>query len=148
MIKSIIRETKIKNVLFNGSKYIINFDLKIPDIKIKNELNFRIFEIKNCDNNVIKDPDISNSYYIYNISRNSIGKFVNINFEFDKNKFENINEIIFDFCDEHIAWRDLKVIYKNNFNIKNLEKFNNAILSNSLMEYFSSNEFFFKIVSN
>lgn len=144
-----INKTEIKKVSFNGSKYVINIQLYVPKINIRNILNYRIFEIKKYNNETIRDPNIVNSNYIFFISKNNIEKFININFEFDKESFEEISEFIFDFCDENISWLNMKIFYKNKYfnNKQYIKRFNKNILSEDLLSYLKSDDFL-KIVES
>jgi len=137
-------KANIQKVFFNfdNNKYNFYIRIEVPFFSIKNELNFRIFQIKKNKKEYIRDPEIKDSKYIYNISKEDFGGAKNILFEFNKNSFEEIDEFFFDFCDENYKWLNFKTFYKNKHckNI-NLSKNNTSILSEDLLNYLNSEEF-------
>jgi hypothetical protein len=117
------------------NKFIFYFKLHVPNFKIKNKLNFRIFKIKK-NNNYIQDPEIEKSFYIKNI--NQVNKIISFEFYFDETEFLKIDEILFDYCDEGITWHN-KIIHHDNISYININCKN--ILSENLINYLKSEEF-------
>ena len=108
--------TKIE-VSFNSdlNKYELVVLTIIPDIQIKNDLNFRIFSIKNNNEQIIFDPLIPDSRYVFNLNTNFLNKNVYFIFSFKKEEFENIKEINFGLCHEHISWIIKDIVYLNQY---------------------------------
>jgi hypothetical protein len=119
-------------IKYLNKKYIFEFNLFVPNIKPKNILNFRIFKIKK-NYSYIQDPYIEKSLYLKNIKNNEINRFINFEFIFNEEEFCQIDEILFDFCDEGVTWYN-KIIYYDNISYKN-------ILSEHLINYLKSEEF-------
>jgi hypothetical protein len=121
---------------------------KIPNIPIKNELNFRIRKIINHENNEILDPIITNSKYIFKINYSFIDKNVYFFFSFNKDEFEKIKELTIGLCHEKISWIKETFITINNSFFKNVlseniidintTSFNEEII-NSIAEIYNTN---------
>jgi hypothetical protein len=139
-----IKKNNITNIIVSNNQDYYNMIIKInvPNILIKNVLNFRIFKIKK-DNDYIRDPDIQDSFYIENIPSNLIGKSINFNFSFKKEIFEEIEEFYFDFCDEQIAWANKVIFYKNIYfsERQNNKKIEKSLLSKDMVSYLISDKF-------
>jgi hypothetical protein len=85
-------------------KTIFKISLIVPNFKDLVNLNFRINKIKTIDDNFISDPSINNSLYIFNISKNMLGKRNSFDFVFDKNELLNIKSFCIGFCEENVKW--------------------------------------------
>ena len=97
-------------------KWHITLLFNMPNIIIKNNLNFRIKEIILIDGSFIKDPQIDDSKYIFSIPRSMLGKNIFFNFSFNLDKIEKISRFNFGLCDEKVRWfDDFDLIVNNEF---------------------------------
>ena len=117
----------------DGMWHITMF-VNIPNIIVKNKLNFRIKEIKLKNNTIQVDPVISNSKHSFYIPKNMLNKKVFFNFKFDISEIKNINEFTIGLCDENVGWF-LKtiIVIKNEFSLDNkntFEKIENKNIDN------------------
>lgn len=94
-------DQKIKN-----NKYCISIRCKIPNLKITKILNFRIYKSILEEDDVIKDPEIPNSNYIFNISKSMLNSFYVFEFLFDINEISKYKSFIIGFCDEFVQWNE------------------------------------------
>lgn len=86
------------------NRYKIFISLVIPNLEITRILNFRIKSVTLLNNNIINDPDINNSNYIFEISNSMINTECNFIFDFDIFEISNIKNITIGFCNELIRW--------------------------------------------
>lgn len=114
----------------NTGKYHLTLEIEIPKHLPSRPVNFRIFSITNRLHEIIRDPKILNSNYVFEIYRYLFGKKVFFNFSFDKNEFENIRSINLGLCEENVSWIFKDIMVENVFFIEN-EK-NNTLLLNKI----------------
>jgi glycosyltransferase involved in cell wall biosynthesis len=94
-------DQKIKN-----NKHSISIRCKIPNLKITQVLNFRIHKSISNTDNVVQDPEIPNSNYIFNISKSMLNSSYIFEFLFDINEISKYKSFIIGFCDEFIQWNE------------------------------------------
>jgi hypothetical protein len=112
----------IKNNVF-GSRYKFTISVSIPKLQITKILNFRVKSITLLNNQVIIDPQINNSNYIFEIKENQINKNYDFIFDFDIIEISNIKDIDIGFCDEFVRWYD-QTVKKINVNLSQINLFN------------------------
>ena len=93
----------VKNNVF-GNRYKFTISATIPNLQITKILNFRVKSITLLDNQVINDPHIANSNYIFEIKENQVNKNYDFIFDFDITEISNIKNIDIGFCDEFVTW--------------------------------------------
>jgi hypothetical protein len=108
--------TKIETSFNSASqRYELCLLTDIPEVKIKNALNFRIFSIKNNVDQILYDPILQDCNYVFNLNLNFTNKNIYFIFSFKKEEFEKIKEINFGLCHEHISWIIKDIIYLNEY---------------------------------
>ena len=107
----------------NGSRYKLIISVIIPKLQITNILNFRIKSITLLNNEVVNDPQINNSNYIFEIKKSQINKKNDFIFDFDITEMSNIKDIDIGFCDEFVRWYDYTA-RKINVNLSQVNLFN------------------------
>ena len=109
----------------NGSRYKFTVSAAIPKLQITKILNFRVKSITLLNNQVVNDPQIANSKYIFEIKETQVNKNYNFIFDFDITEISNIKEIDIGFCDEFVRWYDHTVKkIKINVNLSQINSFN------------------------
>jgi len=98
-------DQKIKN-----NKYCISIRCKIPNLKITQILNFRIYKSILDTDDIIQDPEIPNSNYIFNISKTMLNSSYVFEFLFDINEISKYKSFIIGFCDEFIQWNEQTLV--------------------------------------
>jgi hypothetical protein len=125
---------KIINHVKSNDKNFLYFEIKllILNIKSSSTFNFRIYSLKNKNGIEIRDPNINNSDYIYNIKKFDLKKEIIIKFKLDINYLINneITNIKIALCEEGIAWH-LNDAISSDIDLRSLEK--------SRKEYFNRN---------
>lgn len=103
------------------NKYHITMEVGMPRRSSSRKNNFRIYSITNDSNEIIKDPVLSDSKYVFEIHNHLFGRKVFFKFSFEKNMFEKIKSFNFGLCEEGYGWIFKDIIVENNFFIdKNL----------------------------
>lgn len=105
-------ETNFNN---DTNKYELLLLVKVPNVQIKNDLNFRIFSLKNNEDVIVHDPIIYNSNYVFKLNQSFVNRDIYFIFSFDKNQFESIKELTFGLCHEKISWIINDINYINPF---------------------------------
>jgi len=99
-------------------RWHITFSTNLPKVIIKNKLNFRLYSVNMINGEVIRDPILKNSSYIFSIPESLNGRSVFFNTSFDINEISNIEEFCFSLCDEKVSWSKEKVFIKNEYSNK------------------------------
>jgi hypothetical protein len=96
---------------------------KVPLYSSKKEFNFRIKSVEKINGEIINDPALHSSKYIFSINKNMLGKNMYFNFKFSKEDISDVRSFTFGFCDEMIRWLPKTFLtYENEFlKIKNAE---------------------------
>lgn len=95
-------------------KWHITMWVDIPNVVIRNKLNFRVHSSLSNDGSVIKDPDFTNSRYKFAIYQGLLGKRLFFNTSFDLTAINDIDTFTFGLCDEGVRWHNSLL-----FNVKN-----------------------------
>lgn len=89
---------------------------KVPLYSSRKEFNFRIKSIEKVNGEIILDPILSSSKYIFSIKNNMLGKNMYFNFKFLTKDISDIKSFTFGFCDEMVRWLpETLLIYENEF---------------------------------
>lgn len=97
-------------------KWHITMWVDIPNVVIRNKLNFRVHSILNADNITVNDPHLNDSSYIFHIPSDLLGKRVFFNSAFSIQSINAISAFTFGLCDENVMWHQ-----------KTFQSVNNAI---------------------
>jgi len=99
---------------------------KVPLYSSKKEFNFRIKSVEKINGEIINDPTLHSSKYIFSINKNMLGKNIYFIFKFSKEDINDIKSFTFGFCDEMVRWLPATFLnYENEFlKIKNIETLN------------------------
>jgi hypothetical protein len=95
----------IKNEI-KDNIYIINIKCNIPNLKINDILNFRIYKSTNNDDYDEYDPNIKNSHFIFEINNKMIKTMHEFKFLFDLREIIEYKSIVVGFCNEFVNWYD------------------------------------------
>lgn len=93
----------IRKSISNG-RYTISISVDVPVLTITQILNFRVYSATFADWQIIQDPYIQNSSYIFEVGRNALNKRANFEFSFDMLEMSNLRSITVGFCDEMVRW--------------------------------------------
>jgi hypothetical protein len=106
-------------------KNIWNIELvtKVPLYSSRKEFNFRIKSVEKINGEIINDPALYSSKYIFSINKNMLGKNMYFNFKFSTEDISDVKSFTFGFCDEMVRWLTKTFLtYENEFlKIKNAE---------------------------
>jgi hypothetical protein len=106
-------------------KNIWNIELvtKVPLYSSRKEFNFRIKSVEKINGEIINDPALYSSKYIFSINKNMLGKSMYFNFKFSVEDISDVKSFTFGFCDEMVRWLPKTLFtYENEFlKIKNTE---------------------------
>jgi len=91
-------------------KWHISLSVDIPRILIKNKLNFRLHSIIMKNGEVIRDPSLSSSNYIFGIAPSFMGKKGFFFSYFEPKEIEEIDQFKFGLCDERVRWHESTII--------------------------------------
>jgi len=96
---------------------------KVPMYSPRKEFNFRIKNIKKKNGEIISDPSLGSSKYVFLIKNDILGKNAYFNFKFSTNDISDIESFTFGFCDEMVKWLSNTLITCENefLKIKNEE---------------------------
>lgn len=120
------------------NKYHLTLEVEIPKYLPSRTVNFRIFSITDKSFEIIRDPQLLNSKYIFEMYRSLFGKKVFFNFSFDKYEFEKIRSFNFGLCEEGVRWILKDIIFENiffkeeEFTLINYDYYEDALAINSL----------------
>ena len=87
-----------------NSRYRLTFNFFLPRLSVHRVLNFRIHRITYYSGRRQSDGTIENSTHSRTVSKTDFDKMMSITFDFDVEKLNTINTIIFGFCDELYTW--------------------------------------------
>jgi hypothetical protein len=95
----------------------------VPLYSSKKEFNFRIKSVEKTNGEIINDPTLHSSKYIFSINKNMLGKNMYFNFKFSTEDISDVKSFTFGFCDEMVRWLTKTFLtYENEFlKIKNAE---------------------------
>lgn len=95
----------------------------VPLYSSKKEFNFRIKSVEKTNGEIINDPTLHSSKYIFSINKNMLGKNIYFNFKFSTEDISDVKSFTFGFCDEMVRWLTKTFLtYENEFlKIKNAE---------------------------
>lgn len=91
-------------------KWHISLSVDIPRILIKNKLNFRLHSVVMRNGEVIRDPSLSSSNYIFGIAPSFMGKKGFFFSYFEPKEIEEIDQFKFGLCDERVRWHESTII--------------------------------------
>lgn len=77
---------------------------KVPMYRARKEFNFRIKNIKKKGGEIISDPSLNSSKYIFSIKNDILGKNAYFNFKFSTDDISDVESFTFGFCDEMVKW--------------------------------------------
>lgn len=100
-------------------KWHISFSVDIPRVLIKNKLNFRLHSVVMKNGDVVRDPSLSSSNYIFSIAPSFMGKKVFFFSYFDTDVIEEVSDFKFGLCDERVRWYENTIISIKNEYLKN-----------------------------
>ena len=94
---------------------------KVPLYSSRKEFNFRIKSVEKINGEIINDPTLYSSKYIFSINKNMLGKSMYFNFKFSIEDINDVKSFTFGFCDEMVRWLPKTLLtYENEFlKIKN-----------------------------
>ena len=124
----------IVNQKIKDGKCVVSVKCNIPNLKITQILNFRIYKAIMENDGIVQDPQILNSNYIFNINQSMIGKSFYCDLSLDLNQISNYKSIIIGFCDEFIKWNE-ETLFKIDLNKQII---NNTYLANNSICMLSS----------
>lgn len=90
--------------------YHIAIVASVPNYKIKNQLNFRVYSVELADGRVIRDPEFPNSRHVFPIKNALVGKKIQFDFSFEKSDIINVKKFRIGFCDEMVRWLDSTIL--------------------------------------
>lgn len=123
-------DQKIKN-----NKYCISIRCKIPNLKITQILNFRIYKSILDTDDIIQDPEIPNSNYIFNIKKSMLNSFYAFELSLDINEISKYKSFIIGFCDEFVQWNEqtfIKIDINKTLGSNSLIQKNSFLQKNSM----------------
>ena len=77
---------------------------KVPLYSSRKEFNFRIKSVEKINGEIINDPTLYSSKYIFSINKNMLGKSMYFNFKFSIEDINDVKSFTFGFCDEMVRW--------------------------------------------
>jgi hypothetical protein len=91
-------------------KWHISLSVDIPRILVKNKLNFRLHSVVMRNGEVIRDPSLSSSNYIFGIAPSFMGKKGFFFSYFEPKEIEEVDQFNFGLCDERVRWHESTII--------------------------------------
>lgn len=92
------------NELTADGRYLISFRFIMPQLNIKNILNFRVHSVTYNNGKTQNDPLISDSLHTKIFTRADFNKEVVVDFDFNVESLRDIKNITFGFCNETVLW--------------------------------------------
>lgn len=97
-------------------KCIITILAGVPNYKVKNKLNFRVYSVEMKDGTIVRDPYFNDSLHVFPIKNALVGKKIQFNFTFLKSEIKNVKKFKIGFCDEMVRWLDSTILtFENTF---------------------------------
>jgi len=91
-------------------KWHVSLSVNIPRILIKNRLNFRLHSVVMKNGEVVRDPSLSSSRYIFGIAPSFMGKKGFFFSYFEPTEIEEVDQFNFGLCDERVRWHESTII--------------------------------------
>jgi hypothetical protein len=100
-------------------KWHVSLSVDIPRILVKNKLNFRLHSVVMKNGEVVRDPSLSSSRYIFGIAPSFMGKKGFFFSYFEPTEIEEVDQFNFGLCDERVRWYGNTIFSVKNEYIKN-----------------------------
>jgi hypothetical protein len=91
-------------------KWHVSLSVDIPRILVKNKLNFRLHSVVMKNGEVVRDPSLSSSRYIFGIAPSFMGKKGFFFSYFEPTEIEEVDQFNFGLCDERVRWHEITII--------------------------------------
>jgi hypothetical protein len=91
-------------------KWHVSLSVDIPRILVKNKLNFRLHSVVMKNGEVVRDPSLSSSRYIFGIAPSFMGKKGFFFSYFEPTEIEEVDQFNFGLCDERVRWHESTII--------------------------------------
>jgi hypothetical protein len=95
-------------------KWHVSLSVDIPRILVKNKLNFRLHSVVMKNGEVVRDPSLSSSRYIFGIAPSFMGKKGFFFSYFEPTEIEEVDQFNFGLCDERVRWYESTIIFIKN----------------------------------